>query len=114
MCSDILCFLVSSSHCSYFLIIFFSAKINNRRVGTGPDRTNAGDDRNTGQDGESNGTCYVIFCSLVYSFILLALLFPIVYSTKRVGHGGAARNGTKVGGDSNVGQDRGTGGRKRR
>lgn len=67
--------LFPSSHCSYFPIISFFAKIINRRAGAGPDRTDAGGDRNAGRDGGgATGTCYVIFCSLLCSFLLLTLL----------------------------------------
>ena len=38
------------SHCSYFLTISFFAKINNRRAGVGPDRTNAVGNINVGRD----------------------------------------------------------------
>ena len=67
--------LFSSSHCSCFPIISFFAKINNRRCGTGPDRTDSDGDRNAGRDRGAMGR-YVScnFCSLLYSFLLLALL----------------------------------------
>ena len=38
------------SYCSYFPIISFFAKINNRRAGVGPDRTNAVGNINVGRD----------------------------------------------------------------
>ena len=60
MCSDILCFLVSSSHCSYFPIISFFAKITNRRDGAGPDRTDAAGKQNGSKTGGGKG--YVPSC----------------------------------------------------
>ena len=74
MCSDILCFLVSSSHCSYFPTISFFAKISNRRAGAGSDRTDADGDRNVSKTGGGKG--YVSSCLfyLLKSFLLLALL----------------------------------------
>ena len=60
MCSDILCFLVSSSHYSYFPIISFFAKIGNRRAGVGTGRTDADGEQNRIKTGGGKG--YVSSC----------------------------------------------------
>ena len=110
MYSDILCFLVSSSHCSYFPIISFFAKISNRRAGAGPGRTEAGGERNGSKTGGGKG--YVSSClfSLPTQFISSSCSssFPIVYRTIT---DGAKRDVT---GPTRAAQQRGTEQRGRR
>ena len=99
-------FLFSFSHCSHFPNLSFFAKTNNRQAGAEPDRIKVVGDRNAGRDGGEGATsmCHVMFCSLLYSCLLLALLlFPIVHSTIT---GGA---GQDITGPTLATQQRGTG-----
>ena len=78
-----------------------------------PERTNLGGNRNAGRDGEgrATGTFHVIFCSLLYSFLLLALLFFQLFTVQQqTGLGETQRN--QHGRRSNAGRDRGAGGRE--
>ena len=105
--------LFPSSHCSYFPIISFFAKIINRRAGAGPDRTDAGGDRNAGRDGGGNGylLCYFLFSTLFISSSHSSS-FPIVCVRQQAGRDRAGRKRTDAGGNSNEGRDRGAGGRE--
>ena len=85
------------------------------RAGAGPDRTDAGGNRNAGRDGRggATGTCHVnfLFSTLFISSSRFSS-FPIVYVRQQPGRDRAGRNRTNAGGDSNEGQDRGAGGRE--
>ena len=75
---------------------------------TGP--TRAATETRAGSGG-GKGYCQVVFCSLLYSFLLLVLLlFQLSTVQQQAKSGGTGRNRTDTGGNSNAGQDRGTGG----
>ena len=76
---------------------------------TGP--TRAATETRAGSGG-GKGYCQVVFCSLLYSFLLLVLFFQLFTVQQQTGRGGAGRDRTNAGGDSNAGQDRGADGRK--
>ena len=102
-------FLFSSFCCSYFPLSLFFAKIVNRQAGVGPDRIDAGGNRNAsetvGEGGNGYVSCCFLFSTLFISFSRSSS-FPIVYSTT------TGRNGTDAGGGNNEGQDRGASGRE--
>ena len=84
------------------------------RAGAGPDRTNAGGDRNAGRDrGEGKRVCVMllfVFYSIHFFFSLF--FFSIVYVRQQPGRDRAGRNRTNAGSDSNKGWDRGAGRRE--
>ena len=126
MCSDILCFLVSSSHCSYFPIISFPFL---RRLATGGlGRGRTGPTRAANETrarrGEAKSTCHLV-CSLYsihffFSFFFFSNRLQCNNTQGGTGRGGdgqdvmgPTRAGTTTR-DSNEGQGRGQVGRKKR
>ena len=90
---------VSSSHSSSF-------PVSTVQQQAGPDRTNAGGDRNAGRNSGSTGACHVMLFVLysIYSFFFSLFFFSVVYSTTT---GGAGRGATdRRGRHSNTGRDK--------
>ena len=106
LCYVVFYFLFSSIHCFCFLIFSFFAKINNMRARTRPDRTNAGGDRNAGQNSGSTDACHVMLFVLysIYSFFFSLFFFSVVYSTTTGGAGQGATD--RRGRHSNTGRDK--------
>ena len=97
----------------FISVIFFCKDYQLARWGgAGQDQRGRRQKRGIRRGGEATGTCYVIFCSLLYSFLPLTFLLLIVYVRQQAGRDRAGRNRTDVGGDSNKGRDRGAGGRE--
>ena len=114
-------FLFSSFCCSYFPLSLFFAKIVNRQAGVGPDRIDAGGNRNAsetvGEGGNGYVSCCFLFSTLFISFSRSSS-FPIVYSTTtgRVGRGGAGQDamGPTRAGETTRDRTGGQAGEKRR